>query len=53
MSQERIEDKLDLIANEVIGLNYDLSQFESYLARKTSASSLEKFVTEEPHSMLN
>lgn len=53
MSQERIEDKLELIANEVIGLNYDLAQFEEYLLQKQASSSLEKFVTEESYLTLN
>jgi hypothetical protein len=25
MSQERLEDKIELVANEVVGLNYELS----------------------------
>lgn len=53
MSQERVDEKLELIANEVIGLNYDLAQFEEYLVQKSSSPSLERFVAEESYVTLN
>jgi hypothetical protein len=53
MAEERVEDKIELIANEVIGLNYDLSQFEEYLLQKSSSVSFEKFLADESYATIN